>query len=111
MNRHELKWALYCAAEVVNMRRLRGEPIPTELRDFADELKATWEMTGNGHESCPTASVNPILGVMEVAAMLNRTERHVRRIAPRLGAERVNGTRVFNRAAVEEYVRTRNESA
>ena len=111
MNRHELKWALYATTEVLNARRLKGEPIPQELRDFHDELLASWESSDIGHETGQTTVLSPTLGVMEVAAMLHRTPRTVRRTAASIGAQRVNGTWVFDRAAVEEFARRKGISA
>lgn len=106
MNRHGLEWALYCATEVLNTRRLRGQPIPQELRDYHEELDAAWaEMSAAGPKTCAAASAHPTIGVMDVAAMLHRTPRHVRRIAPSIGGQRVNGTWIFQRAAVEKYAR------
>jgi hypothetical protein len=110
MNR--LKWELLCATEVLNTRRLRGEPIPDELKDYHEEVEADWAaMSGIGRNSCETSEASSTMGVEEVAAMLNRTTRQVRRIAPSLGAERVNGTWIFQRGAVEEFARTRKASA
>ena len=100
----KLRWQYMCAAEVVNGRRLRGQPIPAGLKQYLQELEAdSAEMSGSGPKTCDGADANPTMGVKEVATMLNITERHVRRIATRLGGRRVNGTWVFDRDIVENY--------
>jgi hypothetical protein len=104
---NRLDWELFCATEVLNTRRLRGSPIPQGLRDYHHEVESDWEMSGIGRKDCGVANASSTMGVEEVAAMLHCSKRHVRRIAPSLGAQRVNYTWIFERASVENYVRRR----
>jgi hypothetical protein len=90
MSQHELECALYCATEVLNTRRIRNQPIP-------DWLEANWaEISGSGPKTSVTDSASQTIGVEEVAALLNRTPRHVRRIARSVGGRRINGTWIFD---------------
>lgn len=112
MSRRDLQLALYCSTEVLNNRRLRGQPIPKDLREYHDELEAEWgAMSVNGHESCPASDESPTIGAEEVAALLKVSPRQVRRLAqaePRLGGQMVSGAWVFQRDAVENYASRRD---
>lgn len=104
MNRHELECAYYCAVEVLNNRRLRGQAIPDWLKRYHDRVDAAWlTASAHGPETGSTAWESPTIGVAEMAALLGVSPRHVRRIADTLGGRRVSGTWVFNRATAEGH--------
>ena len=105
--------AYYCAVEVLNTRRLRGQPIPPWLKSYHEELEAEWTaLSAHGPRTCQTANTPPTMDAEEAAKLMNCTPRNARRKAekdPRLGRI-VSGVWVFDRAAVENYAR-RRESA
>lgn len=106
MNRRELRWALYCCAEVLNTRTLRKLPIPADLKDYFEELQNDWAaMSVGGPISCASANQNPNIDAEEAAMLMHCTPRNARRRAekdPSLG-QRISGVWVFDRAAVEDH--------
>jgi hypothetical protein len=113
LDHNDLRWAYLCATEVLNTRRLRGQPIPQELRDYHDELESDWAAGSvGGPKTCQAANTNPNLDSEEAAMFMKCTPRHACRMAqkdPSLG-RKVSGVWVFDRAAVENYARTRKAS-
>jgi hypothetical protein len=100
-----LRACLYCAAEVVRGRRRSGQPIPEWLRTHLERLDAEVRVSARGHQNSCGTEESATLSPMQVAEMLRRPERWVRRHRELLGAHKDGDRWRYPRAAVAEYER------
>lgn len=103
---HDLRAALYCAAEIVRSRQRTGQPIPEWLRRHYSQLNAAVRVSARGHQNSCETEESDTLSTMQVAEMLRRPERWVRRHPELLGGHKDGDRWRYPRAAVVAYERS-----
>jgi hypothetical protein len=99
----DLSAAMRCASELLDRRRLQGVPIPAWLSEHRQRMRIMAAACGpqkDGREP----QLEEMIDTREVAAMLNRSTRHVRRIASNLGGVRRGRDWIFDRSTVEDHI-------
>lgn len=105
MNGQDLRAALYCCAEVVRSRQRTGQPISDWLRRHYNQFNAEIRLPARGHQNSCDTEESDTLSTMQVAEMLRRPERWVRRHRELLGAHKDGDRWRYPRTAVAEYER------
>lgn len=103
----ELRAAYYCAAALIRDRQLRGEPVPTWLRQHHEWCESALAVSQTGHELGQDASQleqDDLIDAKEAAVMLGRSKRQAVRLANDLDGRIVSGRWIFSRHAVADYV-------
>lgn len=98
-----LKAAHYCAALAIQSHR--GRTVPPRIERLFRQLSAEVELSACGHQSWSDAGESETLSSVEVAEMVHRTERWVRRHPELLGGRKHGDRWRYSRAAVEQYLR------
>lgn len=103
--------AYRCVSEVLRSRHLVGTPVPAWLREHFRRLDTEIRMSRSRHENGGESGDSvTLIGSSTAGEILDLSTRQVQRIAEDLGGHAVDGRWVFNRAAVENYARTRGTS-
>lgn len=106
MTGDELRAAYACAAEVLRVRRLKGEPVPPWLQAHYRQLDIKVMASRSGHETDCGAEESDSevwISAREAGQILGRSKRQVSRIAASLDGEMVDGRWLFRRQTVVEY--------
>ena len=107
----DLRAAYFCCSEVIRSRRRTGAPIPGWLRRHYSQLDAEIRASARGRRNSCNAEESDTLSTMQVAEMLRRPERWVRRHRELLGAHKDGDRWRYPRAAVVEYERRAADGA
>ncbi|WP_407689367.1 helix-turn-helix domain-containing protein [Mycobacterium sp. HUMS_1102779] len=106
MTETDLQCAYRCAAEVVRRRRLTGEPIPPWLNRYYVQLDTKIRMSARGQQNSLNTDQSDTLSSMEVAQLIGRNDRWVRRHRDELGGIQQGDRWRFPRTAVEHWKET-----
>lgn len=107
MTEHDVETAWRCASELMDRRRLSCHPIPGWLVEHYTRMRG---LSSRGPQNGDREKqLDETLDTQEVAALLNRSTRHVRRIADRLGGVRRGRDWVFYRSTVDEHLAGRQQ--
>lgn len=110
----ECEEALYCVAEVIDLRRRAGVPVPSWMRNLEQLLNLaslTSGVSGRGHENVGGSErlvTDSLIGSREAANILGLSTRQVRRLAADLDGQKCSGRNLFRRSTVIEYAQERN---
>jgi hypothetical protein len=102
----DLRAAYYCVSEILRSRRRTGASIPGWLRRHFDQLDAEIHLSSRGHGNSYDTEQPATLSTMQVAEMLHRNEKWVRRHRELLGGHKDGDRWRYPRAAVVEYARS-----
>ncbi|MGO9098908.1 MAG: hypothetical protein ACLP9Y_05490 [Mycobacterium sp.] len=101
-----LKHALLGIQHIIQRRRHHELPVPAEW--VALEAALTRAMSACPASDLPDTVIgdhgSQMVTTREGAAMLGVTERHIRRLAPRLGGKRVAGRWLLDDDALREHI-------
>ncbi|WP_407686006.1 helix-turn-helix domain-containing protein [Mycobacterium sp. HUMS_1102779] len=102
---YRLQCAYRCAAEAVRARQLSGAAVEPWLRWHFDDTDAAIRKhtSARGHESCWGISEPDTLSSMQVAQLIGRNDRWVRRHRDELGGIQQGDRWRFPRTAVEHW--------
>jgi hypothetical protein len=95
--------AYHCAAAVIRSRQRSGLPIPAWLRRHYDRLNTEIRLSARGHQNSCDTEQSVTLSTMQVAELLHRPEKWVRRHCELLGAHKDGDRWRYPRAAIVEY--------
>jgi hypothetical protein len=99
--------AVYCASGLIRDRQLRGEPVPSWLRQHhaqCESALAALSRSGHQIDRAPAQLKQEMITAQEAADMLGCSKRQAQRLASDLDGQLVGGhVWVFSRAAVVEY--------
>ena len=82
-------------------RRRNGHPPDPRLDHLAAVMAGT---VRSDMPAEPVAQAEDVIGIAELAQLLNISDRHARRLAPGLDGRQVNGRWVILRSAVDEHL-------
>ncbi len=104
-----LRAALDCAVIAIRTRQRNGQPTRS-YQALADQLagamSATGQSDGRQPGTCDAAPVqlSPDMPLAEAARELGLSERQTRRLARRLGGQKIGGRWLLDSAAVREHI-------
>lgn len=103
--------ALQAALIAIRARRTNGLPDSENYRELATALAEVGSATGHPdireRAGVQHISVEPTVPVVEAAARLGLTDRHVRRLALRLGGKKIGGRWLVDEQALTEQIEGR----
>lgn len=103
--------AYLAAAATIHQLTQKGAPIPAPLSALLSACRsASTHRHGDDAPTAPTTDSTQQIDTTEAAHLLDRTPRSVQRIARSLDGRKLNGTWVFDRAAVLEYRTMRDQT-
>lgn len=89
----------------IRVRQRNGLPTSGELAQIREVLMSVAGHSDLGETPSGASSVAPDVGIEEAAKMLGTSERHARRLAPRLGGKRIGGRWLLDRDAIIEHTK------
>jgi hypothetical protein len=100
LSNSEIRTAYWCLAVMIRGRR---HDVPRPVADLYDRLDAEIRVSAHGHSNSPDTGESGTLGTTQVAALLCRPEKWVRRHHELLGGHKDGDRWRYPRVVVAEY--------